>query len=170
MRRALLVVLGTTALVNVGIFSLLSAGVRVWYNVGPSVAPGWYLCGGRVPADPPVPLLVEVHPPQGVDVLYQRLAGAPLRTEVWLKYLVTRPGQWVCAQGDALTIDGQVVATRPLAERYPLPVEGCWLLGKDDVMVLGTHPDSFDSRYTGPWKRASLTGTCRALWTWEVGP
>jgi type IV secretory pathway protease TraF len=86
-----------------------------------------------------------------------------------MKQLVGQEGQTICLTGDAVTLQGDVIAHRPLRERSPLlGIEGCWTLEAQQIFVLGTHPYSYDSRYTGPWDRAAVRGVCHGIWTWEV--
>jgi type IV secretory pathway protease TraF len=89
-------------------------------------------------------------------------------TETWMKQLVGQEGHSVCLAGDDVSVQGVVIAHRPLLARYPmLGIEGCWTLKSDEIFVLGTHAHSYDSRYGGPWTRAAVRGVCQAVWTWE---
>jgi type IV secretory pathway protease TraF len=148
------------------------SGRELYYNIGVSLRPGWYVCQ---------PLLVsqslrrgdllQLRPSVEARQVMEHLAPHEPRTPLWMKQLAAVEGETVCLRGDTVTMQDMVIGHRPLLQRYPLaPVEGCWTLGPDDVFVLGTHPQSYDSRYTGPWARRAVQGTCRSLWTWEAQP
>ena len=75
----------------------------------------------------------------------------------------------MCFEDAGLLVNGQGVAARPLLARYGFAKRtGCLTLGADDLLLLGTHPDSYDSRYYGPVPRANVAATCTPLWTWEA--
>lgn len=84
-----------------------------------------------------------------------------------LKRLVTRPNDWACALGGAVTVNGELVAVRRAADRRGRPLPwwtGCRSLGDDMVLLLMDAPDSFDGRYFGPVPRSSLIGKATPLW------
>lgn len=143
-------------------------GADLYLNVGVSLAPGWYLCL-PVPEEGLLPLgaIVEVVPPAfAVEAVAAYFSGDVLGH--WLKQVALGPTETVCLAGEEVRVGEEVIAQRPLLQRYALPaVEGCWTLGDDEVFVLGTHPRSWDSRYVGPLPRAAVKGLCEALWTWE---
>ncbi|WP_410968981.1 hypothetical protein [Salmonella sp. SAL4444] len=45
--------------------------------------------------------------------------------------------------------------------------QGCTTLVPEQVVVVGTHPLSLDSRDVGPVHRARLWARLSPLWTWE---
>jgi type IV secretory pathway protease TraF len=147
-------------------------GRRFYVNGGVSLPKGLYAC---TPVALDVPLfagtLLQLAPTADARAIVERLAPTELRTAFWMKRLVAQAGQRVCLQDDDVLVDGVVIAARPLLKDYALPlVNGCWTLSPADVFVLGTHAQSWDARYTGPWARAAVHGTCEALWTWEGKP
>ena len=79
-----------------------------------------------------------------------------------LKEIAAGQGDVVCTQAGALTINGRWRA--PVLERDPrgrqLPQwRGCRALAKDEFFVFSDRiPNSFDSRYYGPVKRAQIVG------------
>ena len=79
-----------------------------------------------------------------------------------LKEIAAGQGDVVCTQAGALTINGRWRA--PVLERdprgRPLPQwRGCRALAKDEFFVFSDRiPNSFDSRYYGPVKRAQIVG------------
>ena len=163
-----LAVLVTSASAVMTVYSWRT-GAHLVRNVGHSVPPGLYLCH-PVPAEGLLPLgaLVEVDPPSAVRASVAPYLAPEAQQWFWLKHVATDQGDTVCLAGDRVTVAGELVARRPLYQRYPLPaVDGCWTLGEDEVFVVGTHPQSFDARYTGPWPRAAVHGICQALWIGE---
>lgn len=145
-------------------------GRKLYANVSVSLPPGLYVCQPfaaqtRVWRGE----IVQLLPPPRAQTTYATLAPHEPRTAYWLKKVVANEGYAVCLHGDTVTLQGEVIAHRPLLTSMALaPVEGCWLLGPDDIFVLGEHPRSFDNRYTGPWTRDTIQGTCEPVWTWEA--
>jgi type IV secretory pathway protease TraF len=161
---SLVAVLGITAVVHT------VTGRRFYTNIGVSLVPGWYACTPFDPAKPiPRGTLVQLDPSPDIRHAAQRLGAEHVETPFWMKALMAQEGDAVCLQGDTVTLQGAGIAHRPLLQHYPfLALEGCWTLGRDDIFVLGTHPKSYDSRYTGPWYRSMIHGTCEAIWTREA--
>lgn len=76
-------------------------------------------------------------------------------------------GADICATGDRISIDGRIVARRAAVNRQgrPLPRwQGCRRLRGGQVLLLSTHPHSFDGRYFGPSEGAELIGRAVLLW------
>jgi len=95
--------------------------------------------------------------------------GVPL-----LKHVAALPPQVVCAEGTAITVDGETVAQRRAADRLgrPLPTwHGCHTLGPGEVFPLNVaEPDSLDGRYFGPLPRTHVVARLRRVWTTGRGP
>jgi conjugative transfer signal peptidase TraF len=95
--------------------------------------------------------------------------GVPL-----LKHVAALPPQVVCAEGTAITVDGETVAHRRGADRLgrPLPTwHGCQGLEPGEVFLLNAaEPDSLDGRYFGPLPRSSVVARLRPVWITERGP
>lgn len=159
MRTCVLVALG------VGLFTAAAAApgrpVLVW-NKSPSVPIGLYL--------------VLARPPHVGDYIVIRLSGtmqalAEQRNYIGpntplLKRVAASEGNRVCRRGQAVLISGQHVVFALGFDRAgkPLPVwQGCHRLQDDQVFVLGTHPESFDSRYFGPINRDQIAGAAIPL-------
>jgi conjugative transfer signal peptidase TraF len=74
----------------------------------------------------------------------------------------------VCAAGDAISINGRVVAERLARDRLgrPLPTwSGCHLLdGAEAFLLMEGVSDSFDGRYFGPVPTADIIGRLVPLW------
>lgn len=141
----------------------------------------------------PTPLLVWNASASAPIGFYWRVAGAPSRGDLvlaraphWARRLAAErrylplnvpiikrvtavAGDIVCASGDAISIDGRVVAHRLASDRMgrPLPQwEGCEALGAGEVFLLmADAPDSFDGRYFGITGRRDIIGRLVPLWT-----
>jgi conjugative transfer signal peptidase TraF len=92
--------------------------------------------------------------------------GVPL-----LKRVAALPGQKICRDGLAITVDGIVMAEareRDHAGR-PLPVwRGCFRLLPGEVFLLNwDEPASFDGRYFGAFPIQAIVGRAAPLWTRE---
>jgi type IV secretory pathway protease TraF len=100
------------------------------------------------------------------DYLGDRL-GYPKDTML-LKRVVALPGETVCRQAGTVTVPGrQVRAERRDSQGTLLPFwTGCHTLLSTEVFVLGDHPASFDSRYFGPVRVSTLSGTYREVLSW----
>lgn len=85
-----------------------------------------------------------------------------------VKRIAGLSGDKICAFGQTLWRNRQVLATRLLADsrNRPLPDwQGCRRLGHEDVFLLMAHKrHSFDSRYFGPVRRAAIIGRLVPLW------
>jgi len=155
------------ALIALG-FALLAAVasgpkrlVLVW-NRSPSVPIGLYL--------------VLARPPHVGDYVVIRLSGtmqalAERRNYIGpntplLKRVAASEGDRVCRRGQGVLISGQQVAIALGADRAgkPMPVwQGCHQLQHGQAFVLGTQPESFDSRYFGPIDREQIAGAAIPL-------
>jgi conjugative transfer signal peptidase TraF len=92
--------------------------------------------------------------------------GVPL-----LKHVAALPPQVVCAEGTAITVNGETVAHRHMADRLGrvLPTwHGCHGLESGEVFLLNAaEPDSLDGRYFGPLPRTTIAARLRPVWTRE---
>jgi conjugative transfer signal peptidase TraF len=91
-------------------------------------------------------------------------AGVPL-----VKRIAATTGDTVCAQGNSIFIDGQLVAARLSTDGQgrPLPTWfGCRTLDQNEVFLLmeGVRT-SFDGRYFGPTKTSQIIGSLEPIWT-----
>jgi type IV secretory pathway protease TraF len=86
-----------------------------------------------------------------------------------LKTVAGLPGDVVCWTADTMVVNG----TDPYVRQTPLaPLgapEGCVTLAPDEVVVVGTHPLSLDSRDVGPVHVHRLWARLTPLWTWGGG-
>jgi conjugative transfer signal peptidase TraF len=138
---------------------------RLVWNASASAPIGLYW---RVTGAPSRGDLVLAHAPLWARKLaaerrYLRF-GVPI-----LKRVAAVAGDAVCAAGDAILIDGTLVARRLAADPIgrPLPRwEGCETLGAGEFFLLmGDVPDSFDGRYFGLIQRHDIIGRLVPLWT-----
>jgi conjugative transfer signal peptidase TraF len=144
---------------------------RIIWNASASVPLGFYLAA---PADG-IALgdLVLIRPPHALAAfLVERgyvARGVPL-----LKHVAALPQQVVCAEGHAITVDGDTVAHRRMTDRLgrPLPTwHGCHRLESGEVFLLNpAEPDSLDGRYFGPLARTSIVARLRPVWITKRGP
>jgi type IV secretory pathway protease TraF len=89
-----------------------------------------------------------------------------------LKRVLARPGQTVCRDGLAITVDN--IARGEARERdsrgRPLPVwQGCRVIAAGEVFLMNWQSaDSLDGRYFGVLPMSAIIGRAEPLWTsWE---
>ena len=136
----------------------------VW-NMSASSPPGLYLVSPA--GEPGRGAMVVARLPTGM----RRLAAArhylPANVPL-VKRVGARQGDRVCAAGDRIFINDRLAARRrdkDVAGRAMPWWEGCRHLGKGQLLLLGTAgPGSFDGRYFGITKPASLVGRARLIW------
>jgi type IV secretory pathway protease TraF len=169
-----------TALVLAGV--LLTVMTLAWlYDVGPgrqrelkvnltsSLPVGLYWCQ-RIAESAmlsPGTLVAFDPPPWIIDDLHK--VAPHLHLHTMLKEIIAAEPDTVCLQGRDVTVNGAVIAQRPLLETYPLMgPTGCMLLEHEQLFLMGTDPRSYDSRYFGPAERAWMQSTCTPVLTWET--
>ena len=144
---------------------------RIIWNASASVPLGLYIAA---PADD-IALgdLVLVHPPETLSAFLAE-RGYVARGVPLLKHVAALPPQVVCAEGTAITVDGETVAHRRAADRQGrvLPTwQGCHRLEPGEVFLLNpVEPDSLDGRYFGPLPRANIIARVRPVWITGRGP
>lgn len=160
---------------SIKICALVALGVGLL--TATAVAPGRpVLVWNRSPSVPIGLYRVLARPPHVGDYVVFRLSGtmqalAERRSYIGpntplLKHVATMEGDWVCRRGQAVLVSRQQVAIALGTDRAgkPLPVwRGCHQLQHGQVFVLGTHPESFDSRYFGPIDREQIAGAAIPL-------
>lgn len=78
-----------------------------------------------------------------------------------LKQVAGLPGDTICRDGTAVSINGQQAAQALLVDRMhrDLPVwEGCVTIAAGEVFLLSPHPSSLDGRYFGAVREADILG------------
>jgi conjugative transfer signal peptidase TraF len=144
---------------------------RIIWNASASVPLGLYVAA---PTDH-IALgdLMLVRPPETLAAFLAE-RGYVARSVPLLKHVAALPPQVVCAEGGAITVDGETVAHRRMADRLarPLPTWlGCHRLESGEVFLLNAaEPDSLDGRYFGPLLRKNIVGRLRPVWITGRGP
>ena len=144
---------------------------RIIWNASASVPLGLYIA---VPTDD-IALgdLVLVRPPEALAAFLAERGYVP-RGVPLLKHVAALPPQEVCAEGHRITVDGETVAHRRMADRLGrvLPAwQGCHGLESGEVFLLNAaEPDSLDGRYFGTLLRTNIVARLRPVWITERGP
>ena len=89
---------------------------------------------------------------------------------VLIKYVAAIPSKEFCIDEDSALWIGGVPVAQINIEKYPqafLNPSTCQILQPDELLVLGEHPDSFDSRYFGPIKVDQVIAEVWPLWIFE---
>jgi conjugative transfer signal peptidase TraF len=151
------------ALLAAGTLSLTSfvhhRPLLVW-NASSSMPPGLYRASL---SKPDIGDVVLIEPPSA----FMRLAlerGYLTGPVPFVKEITAAAGDTVCRQGRTISLGGLTIAQAMDADSKgrPLPAwDGCRVLNKDEVFVLGTHAGSFDGRYFGPIRRKAIL--CRLV-------
>ena len=118
--------------------------------------------GDLVVVDPPKPLASYLdergYLPEGVSLL---------------KHIAALPGQRVCRDGDAVTVDDITLAQAQPSDRFgrDLPVwQGCHIVAETELFLLNpSHPDSLDGRYFGALPADAVIGRAVPILTDEDG-
>lgn len=170
-RRAQLVL---TALSSCGLAALAWASfatpsARIVYNPSDSVPVGWY----RIePVNPSadslrVGSIVLAQLPAVPAALAAQRGYLPMHVPLLKRVGAVSP-QEVCIFGGSVRIDGMPVAAVLPADRMgrPLPSwQQCRRLESGELFLLSmTNPVSFDSRYFGPVRVASVIGIAHPVW------
>jgi conjugative transfer signal peptidase TraF len=153
------------------VFSVLATSAtlvptpRLIWNASASVPIGFYW---RVAGAPSRGDLVLARAPLWARRLAAERHYLPINVPI-VKQVAAVAGDVVCASGDAVSIDGRLVAHRLASDRMgrPLPQwEGCETLGAGEFFLLMADvPDSFDGRYFGVTERRDIIGRLVPLWT-----
>ncbi len=148
-----------------GLVALAIAGARaselILYNETPSMPVGFY-ARSHEPIVVGSIVTIRAHD-VAHDYAMSRGAGADFRL---LKRIAATPGNIVCADGEQITIDGELRALRRSLDRSgrELPTwSGCHALGAHEYLVLGDSADSFDGRYFGAVTEADIEGVWRPI-------
>lgn len=169
MKRGTVFVAGTAAAAALLSVAAPLPRLLVW-NVTPSVPTGLYHIGDASGLH--IGERVALDPPPGLrDYLAERgylPAGVPL-----IKEVAALPGDIVCRDGLAITINGSPAGSARARDRIGrvLPAwRGCRTIADREIFVMNLRaPDSFDGRYFGPLSRDRIIGRARPVWTDEAG-
>jgi len=148
----------------IGLATLARPAPRLVWNASASAPIGLYrvLPENAVRGD-----LVLVRTPSSVQQLAAERGYLPQNVPL-VKRVAAASGDIVCAAGDAISINGRIVAERLARDRLgrPLPRwSGCLLLdGGEAFLLMEGVSDSFDGRYFGPVPTAAIIGRLAPLW------
>jgi conjugative transfer signal peptidase TraF len=164
-RSSRALVFGVTVLSVLATSASLVPTPRLIWNVSASAPIGFYW---RVAGRPSHGDLVLARAPHWARRLAAERGYLPLNVPI-VKRVAAVAGDVVCASGDAIFIDGRLIAHRLNSDRMgrPLPQwEGCETLGAGEFFLLmADAPDSFDGRYFGTTERHDIIGRLVPLWT-----
>ena len=145
--------------------SLLPCSPLLVWNASASVPVGLYRLA---PGTPVRGDLVLVRLPEPLRDLAAERGYLPPSVPL-IKHLAAEVDDSVCADGEAVSINGRRVVQRRAKDRSgrPLPAwAGCQTLPRGSVFLLGDDtPASFDSRYFGPIPEAAIVGRLVPIWT-----
>ncbi|MCZ4323198.1 S26 family signal peptidase [Pseudomonas anguilliseptica] len=143
--------------------ALTSSSPLLVYNASNSVPAGWYrIADARLLATGDL-VLVRL-PPEAMTLAAQR--GYLPTTVPLLKTVAAKAPQHVCVQGYRVLIDGKLVARQLRWDRQgrTLPTwRVCRRLVDDELFLLSSNPESFDSRYFGPVSARAVIGLAQPL-------
>lgn len=148
----------------IGLAALARPAPWLVWNASASAPIGFYrvVPGYAVRGD-----LVLVHTPASIRKLAAERGYLPPDVPL-IKRIVAVGGDLICAVGDAIFVNGHVVAERRARDRLgrPLPSwSGCHLLdGREAFLLMEGVADSFDGRYFGPVPTAAIIGRLAPLW------
>lgn len=163
-------VMATAAALAIMLASGVPTAPRLVWNASASVPIGFYTIA---PADRiEVPNLVAVLPPEPVaDFMVHR--GYIARDVPLLKHVVGLPGERVCRDGRAITVDAVPLgeARDRDSQGRDLPVwQGCHVIAEGEVFLMNLDvSDSLDGRYFGPLPASTVIGRATPLFTDEDG-
>ena len=157
-RHIFLLAVSAFAVATLAAKPLINPVPLVIWNASNSVPIGWYFVSKR---QPDLGEIAVIRPPEWVKIYGSARGYLPLQTPL-LKPVRAIESAVVCRFGRYVFIDGKLVARAKYLDtkHRMLPVwKGCRTLKSDEIFVLGTHRDSFDSRYFGPVDRDQVLGT-----------
>jgi type IV secretory pathway protease TraF len=142
----------------------LYAGLHLTLSLSPSLPVGLYWKGGAV-KPLTIGALVELSPPDALFPLLASLHVAAPGTPL-LKRVVALAGDEVCWTGWHMIIWGRERYARQENRILDPRLAGCRVLEPDEVIVVGDHPHSVDSRDVGPVHRGRVLARVIPLWIW----
>ncbi|MBN9559468.1 MAG: S26 family signal peptidase [Alphaproteobacteria bacterium] len=150
----------------VALTSVFHPAPKLLWNASASVPVGLYAVRRARPLH--VGELVVITPPGPLAQFLAARRYLPLGVPL-LKHILALPGQTVCRNGRAITIDGAAVGEALEHDRFwrALPDwQGCCTLAPGEVFVMNTAPpDSLDGRYFGPLPLTNIVGRADPIWT-----
>ena len=111
--------------------------------------------------------LVAVQPPEPLARFLESRRYLP-RGIPLLKQVSALPGQTICREGLAITVDQRLEGEARLLDRSgrSLPVwQGCHVVAEGEVFLMNSQsPGSLDGRYFGVLPSSAIIGTADPLW------
>ncbi|RKQ89604.1 S26 family signal peptidase [Maricaulis maris] len=159
-------------------FSVLAIGGLAFVHVSPKLiwnasasAPiGLYVIASN--DDLSVGDLVVVDAPKSLAIYLDERGYLPEGVPL-LKHIAALPGQRVCRDGAAVSVDDISVAQAQPSDRFgrDLPVwQGCHIVAETELFLLNPrHPDSLDGRYFGALPADAVIGRAVPILTDEDG-
>jgi conjugative transfer signal peptidase TraF len=164
--RILVMTIGAVAMLA-GTIVVQPSPIYIW-NGSESVPVGLYRL--RPAANHHVTELVAVRPPEPLAT-YLDLNGYLPTGVPMLKHVVALPGQTVCRNGRAISVDGVEMGKAREHDRIgrPLPIwEGCDVVGEGELFLMNWQSaTSLDGRYFGMTPATAIIGRALPVWTWE---
>ena len=164
----------------VTLMTMIYAGAVVIATMGPKPAPSlvWNASEsvpvGLYRAQPAGKLtvtdLVVALPPEPLATFLAENGYLP-RGVPLIKRVAALPGQTVCREELAITVDGIEMGTARECDSRgrPLPRwQGCRIVAKGELFLMNwDEPASLDGRYFGPIAAGTVVGRAEPLWTFE---
>ena len=162
----------TTLLLTAGAAALALSTItarpakRYVWNVSGSIPVGLYRL--KPTGDLSVTQVVAVRPPEPLATFLSERGYLP-RGVPMLKRVRALPGQTVCRDGLAITVDNIAAgeARNRDSRGRPLPVwQGCRVIAAGEVFLMNAQSaDSFDGRYFGVLPTTAIIARAKPLWT-----
>lgn len=110
---------------------------------------------------------LAVRPPAALGVWLSARGYLPSGA-LLIKQVAALPPAQVCRSNGLITANGRLVAHAASTDRWGRALPGwggCRPLRASEVFLVNSAPGSLDSRYLGPFPRASIVGRVSPLWT-----
>jgi conjugative transfer signal peptidase TraF len=168
MTRAATLTVMSIAIVAQGFSMGTKPAPRLLWNASASVPIGLY---NVEPVDQlAVADLVVAMPPNSLATFLAQRDYVPLKVPL-IKRILALPGQSVCRNDLAISVDGIEIGMALARDRQgrPLPVwQGCRAIAQDELFLMNwDEPASFDGRYFGPIPLRAIMGRAKPLWTFD---
>ena len=127
--------------------------------------------GQRVHCLPWSVYLIKRTPPDGIEIgdLVQFRAGAlgyGFEGRLFVKMVAAKPGDTIEIRDDYLYINGTArdrLWLLKTMKKAPRSFDRTFVVGPDELFMLGTLPESYDGRYWGAINRSQILGTATPL-------
>ncbi|MDQ0393739.1 S26 family signal peptidase [Labrys monachus] len=158
------------AVMLMGILSIVSFAPKLIWNASASTPIGLYAI--NAPGRLGVTDLVAVRAPEPLATFLSDGGYLP-RGVPLMKHVAALPGQRICRNGTAITVDGIAMGDALDHDRRgrPLPTwQGCRVVADGELFLMNWRVrDSLDGRYFGPLPISSVIGRATPLYTDEDG-